>query len=97
MEDKKVIENENKTMTDLDKYRLENYPNIVNCIIFSRTGNHTPVYAKIIGYIKEKDIIIVKTLKFYSFGIHYHNNIGFAKIIKYKNIETLVIFDFIIK
>lgn len=96
MKENNIIKNEN-IYQNLKKYMVDVDNKIVTCIIYSRSGRHTPIYAKIIGVVD--DIIIVRTLNLYNDGIskkiHFHNMIGIAKIIKYKNVETLAIIEYI--
>lgn len=71
--------NKKDIIKKLNKYKIDNNSDVLNCLMFSKSGRHTPMYAKVIGFIDRNDIIIVRTLQFYLKEnqkiIHYHNTI----------------------
>lgn len=75
-----------RDMQKLDKFRADSNPDIVSCFIKSKSGQTAQLWAKIKGYIKESDVLIVGPLSDEPISV-------FVKHIKYENTEMLVMFD----
>lgn len=75
-----------REMEELDKFRADNDPDILNCQLLTKTGETIQVCAKIKEYIENNNVMIVEILD----NMH---SIFLAKHIKYENFETIIVLE----
>lgn len=75
-----------RDIEELDKFRADNNPDILNCQLLTKTGETIQVSVKIKDYIEENDVMIVERLD-------NTDNLLLAKHIKFENFETIIVLE----